>query len=128
MTMQAGVVRRWDFYWADLEPARGDEQGGLRPVLVLSNDGFNQRFDLVTVLPVIKQRGKRRSIYPFEVLLPGALIGTGVDSVLMPHQIRTITRERLLRRAGALRDPGKQGEIERRVLEHLDIEFEPEFI
>jgi mRNA interferase MazF len=36
----AGILRG-EIYWADLNPVRGREQAGLRPVLILSNDLFN---------------------------------------------------------------------------------------
>jgi mRNA interferase MazF len=125
----SGPAKRWDLYWARLEPVVGSEQGGdRRPVLVLSSDRFNWAFELVTVVPLTRLEGKRRKVYPFEVVLSPEVLGTGPASIVMPQQIRTISRKRLLKRAGALRDPGKQGEIERRILEHLDIEFEAEFI
>jgi len=64
-----GPVRRWEIHWVDLDPALGSEQGSARrPALVVSNDGFNQRFDVVTVVPMTKREGKRRRTYPFEVL------------------------------------------------------------
>ena len=122
-----GPIRRWDLYWADLEPSVGSEQGGeRRPVLVVSNDGFNAAFEVVTVLSLTKREGKRRRVYPFEVELPAEVIGTGMTSIVMPQQIRTISRRRLLERIGSLVDPAKQVEVENRLLEHLDIEFEAE--
>ena len=36
-------ILRGDIFWADLTPTRGHEQGGERPVLVLSHDTFNER-------------------------------------------------------------------------------------
>jgi mRNA-degrading endonuclease toxin of MazEF toxin-antitoxin module len=48
-----GEIRRWDVFWIDLEPHAGSEQGGeRRPAIVVSNDGFNQHFDVVTVVPL----------------------------------------------------------------------------
>jgi mRNA interferase MazF len=127
--MDVRSAKRWDLYWANLEPVVGREQAGARrPVLVLSSSRFNSRFELVTVVPLTKLEGKRRKVYPFEVILPSDVVGTGPTSIVMPHHIRTISKKRLLEHAGSLRDPGKQDEIERRILEHLDIEFEPEFI
>ncbi|HEV2148599.1 MAG TPA: type II toxin-antitoxin system PemK/MazF family toxin [Longimicrobiaceae bacterium] len=123
-----GIVRRWELYWADLDPVVGNEQGGdRRPVLVVSNDGFNRAFDLVTVISLTKLEGKRRKVYPFEVLLPPEIVGTGYTSIVMPQQIRTISRFRLLERIGMMEDVEKREEIENRLLEHLDIEFEAEF-
>ena len=53
-----GRVRRWDAFWADLEPAIGSEQGGARrPVVIVSNDRFNAAMNAVTVLPLTKLEG-----------------------------------------------------------------------
>lgn len=128
MTAWRGPVRRWELYWADLDPSVGSEQGGgRRPVLVVSNDGFNSAFELLTVVSLTKLEGKRRRVYPFEVLLPPEVVGTGFASIVMPQQIRTISRLRLLERIGVLEDERKREEIENRLLEHLDVEFEAEF-
>jgi mRNA interferase MazF len=121
-----GPVRRWEIYWVDLEPAVGSEQGGeRRPAVVVSNDGFNQHFDVVTVVPVTKRGGKKRRVYPFEVLAPD-LVGTGHESIVMPQQVRTISKRRLLERAGVLEDAAIQMDLENRLLEHLGIDFEAE--
>lgn len=45
----------------------------------------------------------------------------------MPQQVRTVSKKRLLERIGALTDAAKQEEIENRLLEHFDIQFEAEF-
>ena len=122
-----GDVSRWEIYWVDLEPHLGREQGGeRRPAIVLSNDGFNASFDVVTVLPLTKREGKQRRVYPFEVLMPADVVGTGPESIVMPHQIRTISKLRLSDRIGVLADEDLRIEIENRVLEHLGIQFEAE--
>lgn len=122
-----GPVRRWDVFWADLEPVVGSEQGGeRRPVLVISNDGFNAHMNTVTVVPLTKMEGKRRRPYTFEVVLPTGAISSGITTIVMPHQIRTISKFRLLEPLARITDADQQDEIERRLLEHLDIAFEPE--
>lgn len=120
-------VKRWDFYWADLNFPVGSEQGGeRRPVLVVSNDGFNEASSLVTIVSLTKLQGKRRKVYTHEVLLPEEILSTGFRSIVMPQQIRTISKDRLLERIGSLHDVDKQEEIINRLLEHLDIEFKAE--
>jgi mRNA-degrading endonuclease toxin of MazEF toxin-antitoxin module len=81
---------------------------------------------VVTVIPLTREAGKQRRVYPYEVLLPERLAGNPVASIIMPHQIRTISKERLRDRIGGLSDPLLQEEIESRLLEHLGIDFEPE--
>lgn len=121
-----GRVIRWELYWVDLEPHVGSEHGGERkPALVISNDGFNHHFELVTIVPLTRLEGKKRRVYPFEVLAPD-LIGTGHLTIIMPQQVRTISRKRLLERIGVLTDEPVQVQVENRLMEHLGIEFEAE--
>ena len=120
-----GRVRRWDVFWADLQPSVGSEQGGQRrPVVVISNDGFNAAMNTVTVLPLTKLEGTRRKPYAFEVLLPPGTLAKSFTSIVMPHQIRTISRIRLIEVMGRIEDRSLQEEVEDRLLEHLDIAFE----
>lgn len=120
------AVARWEVYWVDLEPHVGSEQGGeRRPAIVVSNDGFNQYFDVVTVVPMTKHEGKKRRVYPFEVLTPD-VVGTGHEGIVMPQQVRTISKKRLIERVGILADEDLRIEIENRLIEHLGIEFEAE--
>ena len=121
-----GELRRWDLVLLDLEPGDGSEQGGKRPALVISNDGFNRSFPLVTVLPLTGLAGKHRRVYSFEVVLPERAAGNPAESILMPHQIRTVSRSRVDRRLGVLRDPERGEEIEARLLDHLGIAFPSE--
>lgn len=122
-----GPVHQWELYSADLDPSVGREQAGVqRPVLVVSNDGFNRAFEVVTVLPLTKQTGKTRKAYPFEVRLPKNSAGNDLDSIIMPQQIRTISKLRLLERRGVLSDVALRREIEDRMLDHLGIDLEVE--
>lgn len=52
---------------------------------------------LVAVLPLTKKAGKRREVFPFEVRLPAKTAGNKLDSIIMPQQIRTISKTRLMR-------------------------------
>jgi mRNA interferase MazF len=122
-----GPIARWEIYWVDLESHVGREQGGEhRPGIVVSNGGFNAHFDVVTILPVTKREAQQRRAYPFEVLLPAEVVGTAFGSIVMPQQIRTISKLRLVERIGVLADADLRAQIENRLLEHLGIEFEAE--
>ncbi len=120
-----GAVLQWDLFEADLDPSVGREQGGeSRPVLIVSNDGFNKVFDVVTVLPLTKTDGKKRRVYPFEVVMPAHLAGNPLESIIMPQQIRTISKHRLLSRIGQLEGMALRREIEDRILDHLGISLD----
>lgn len=115
-------------FWADLDPSVGSEQGGeCRPVIVVSNDGVNKSLDVVTVVSATKIEGKGRKPYPFEVLLPKGTITDQFGSIVMPQQLRAISKKRLLEKIGTLEDEDFRTEIENRLLEHLDIALEEEY-
>ena len=119
-----GRVRRWDTYWADLDPGVGHEQkGNPRPVIVLSNDGFNASFGMITVVSVTKIEGKGRAVYPFEVVLPKGTITPDHGSIVLIHQIRAISKIRLMEPIGTISDEAQRADIENRILEHLGIAF-----
>jgi len=86
------VRLRWSVWRANLDPTSGHEQAGLRPVLIISNEAFNRRSGLVTVLPLTSAR---RPPHPWEVLVPAESCGLPSDSIALPHQIRTIAASRL---------------------------------
>ena len=122
-----GGVLQWELYEADLDPAVGREQGGeSRPVLIISNDGFNRSFDVITVVPLTKASNKSRRVYAFEVVLPAAAAGNPLESIVMPHQIRTISKTRLLSRIGLLSDANIKRRIEDCILDHLGINLDSE--
>ena len=62
----AGILRG-DIYWADLNPVIGSEQGGLRPVLVLSHNVFNDRSGTVIAVAITSQ--SQRAGYPLTLEL-----------------------------------------------------------
>jgi mRNA interferase MazF len=119
-------TRRWDLLLVDLETGPGSEQRGVRPALVISNDGFNRHFPLMTVLPLTKRGAKHRRAYAFEVIIPANAAGNEIESIVMPHQIRTVSSDRVVRRLGQLRARDLRAEIEDRLADHLGMGFEEE--
>jgi len=51
-------ILRGDIVWADLNPGRGREQAGQRPVLVISHDVFNERSGTVIAVALTSQPQK----------------------------------------------------------------------
>ena len=78
----------------------------------------------VTVIPLTRLEGKRRKPYAFEVLLPPGTVGANVTHIVMPHQIRTISKLRLIDVMGRIASRSLREAIEERLLEHLAIPFE----
>ncbi len=110
---------QWAVIQANLNPAIGTEQKGTRPVLIVSNEEFNQAMLDVTVLPLTSTK---RRLYPSEVLLPEGKAGQPLESIIMAHQIRTISKQRLGRLLGYLDDAQLRDEVHRAIKEHLDME------
>ena len=120
-----GPVRRWDILWADLEPIVGREQAGTRrPVLIVSSNLFSTSTQLVVIVPLTAREGKTRRFYPFEIALPTGIIDEGITPVAMTHQLRSVSKLRLLEYAGRLNEPVIQGRIEDALIAHLGIELE----
>ena len=93
-------VLRGDIVWADLNPAKGHEPAGLRPVLILSPEVFNDRSGIVIAMALTSQPQKA-----------GFPLTMEITSVSMPKptwvkisQIRTLSVERLGKRMGHVSD------------------------
>lgn len=97
-----GFPRRGEIWLVDFNPARGHEQAGIRPALVVQSDVMNQSaWGTVVVLAVSKATEvKRKGILNVE--LGKGEGGLRLDSVVKCHQIYTIDRSRLIRRFGHL--------------------------
>ncbi len=93
----AGILRG-EIYWADLNPVRGREQAGLRPVLILSNDLFNRRSGTVIAMAITSQ--PQRAGFPLTFTLPEDKLSK--RSWVKISQVRTISVERLGKRLAAL--------------------------
>lgn len=99
-------ILRGHVYWADLERLRGHEQGGQRPVLVISHDLFNERSETVIALAITSQQ--QRAPYPLTWKFPPGSMPR--DSWVKISQVRTLSGERLGAAIGHL-DEGDLQEI-----------------
>jgi len=80
-------ILRGDIRWADLNPVRGSEQGGLRPVLILSQDIFNARSGTVIAMAITNQPKKTAFLSPWSLAPPPCRKNPGsrsARSVLLP--------------------------------------------
>jgi mRNA interferase MazF len=91
-------ILRGDIIWADLNPVKGREQAGLRPVLIVSHEVFNERSGTVIALAVTSQLPKAGFPLTFELksrALPKR-------SWVKISQIRTLSVERLGKKIGKI--------------------------
>ena len=93
-------MNQYDVYLADLNPTVGREQQGKRPVLIISNN-YENLLDVVTILPLTSLK-KNRWVYPNELLLKHEL---EKPSLVLCQQIRTISKQRLVKRLTNIENP-----------------------
>jgi mRNA interferase MazF len=91
-------ILRGEVYWADLNPVKGREQAGLRPILIISHEALNRYSGTVIALALTSQ--PQRAGFP---------LTHQIESLRMPKrswvkigQIRTLSVERLGKRVGSL--------------------------
>jgi mRNA interferase MazF len=95
------IVRRGEIWLADLNPIRGSEQAGVRPVLILQND-LVSKFS-TTALTIPLTTNLRRASLPTCVHISKGDGGLASDSVALCHQLRVLDRTRLQRKLGSIR-------------------------
>ncbi len=84
-------ILRGEIRWADLNPVRGREQAGLRPVLILSHDVFNERSGTVIAMALTSQ--PQRAGFPLTLELKAVRLPK--RSWVKISQIRTLAVERI---------------------------------
>jgi len=87
-------ILRGNIYWADLNPVIGSEQGGLRPVLIISHDVINERSGTVIAVALTSQ--PQRAGYPLTFELSSTKLLK--NSWVKISQIRTLSVKRIRRK------------------------------
>ncbi len=91
----AGILRG-SIYWADLNPVRGHEQAGRRPVVVLSHNVFNDRSGTVIAMAITSQ--EQRAGFPLTHELKNPI--QGKQAWVKISQIRTLSVDRVGKKIG----------------------------
>ncbi len=89
-------ILRGEIRWADLNPVRGSEQGGLRPVLIISQNIFNERSGTVIALAITSQ--EQRAGFPLTLELTSDDLPK--KSWVKISQIQTLAVERIGKKIG----------------------------
>ncbi len=110
--MVTGAVERFTVWHVNLNPTKGSEQAGYRPVLVISPDEMNQHLNTVIVAPMTT----RKRDWPTRV----SIHHQGKDGEVALDQIRTLDKSRLVQGLGIL-----ESTYHERVLDVLAEMFSP---
>lgn len=90
-----------DIYLADLNPTKGREQKGKRPVVIISGNTMNKNFGVFIVCPV---SSKVKNYAGCVRLKKDKVNKLAEDSEIITFQIRTIAKERMIKKIGEITD------------------------
>ena len=111
---------RGEIWLAGLNPPKGSEQGGIRPVIIFQNNIIS-RFSTTTITIPLTTNLRRASL-PSSLKIPAGQGGLDRDSVALCHQLRVIDKTRLKKRLGQL-DSKVIANLEAKVLLTLGYQF-----
>jgi len=89
-------VLRGSIYWADLDPTRGHEQSGTRPVVILSHDVFNERSGTVIAMAITSRPQKAGFPLTYEMTQPLQTKRAWIKI----SQVRTLSTDRIGKKIG----------------------------
>lgn len=92
--------KRGEIYYVNLDPTKGSEQAGRRPVLILQNDIGNQSSPTTIAAPLTTKSFSK--IYPINVAIPKGVAGLKENSTVILSQVRVIDKKRLESKVGNL--------------------------
>ena len=96
-------MKRGDIYIANINPRSGSEQTGIRPVIIISHDGFNTttNWNSIIIVPISTSE-KQAKRTPTTVFLSKESSGLDKDSNVLCHQITTLDKSKLHKKIGTL--------------------------
>ena len=92
-------MKQREIWMAELNPVRGSEQQGIRPVVIISGNAMNDHLGICIVCPLTTQIKHYAGCL---VVRSSVSNGLAKDSEIITFQIRTIAGERLLQRIGEI--------------------------
>jgi len=92
-------MKQGEIWYADLNPSKGGEQAGLRPVVVISGNLLNQHLSVVIVMPLTT---KIKNYKGNPVLSPSKTNGLKTESEVLVFHIRSVSKDRLVRKLGVM--------------------------
>ena len=96
------TIKRGDIFFADLNPVVGSEQGGIRPVLVISNNTENRYSPTIIIAPITSRTHTKAKLPTHTEVKDCDKLDK--DSIILLEQIRTIDKQRLKQYMGMMPD------------------------
>ncbi|MDO8953882.1 MAG: type II toxin-antitoxin system PemK/MazF family toxin [Gammaproteobacteria bacterium] len=111
-------MRRAEIYYINLDPANSSINLKKTRVLIVSNNANNKAANTITVLPIIASILK---VHPFEVLIEASDSGLNRAAKAQCHQIRTISKSRLIGQKLGQLDTALMHKIDNAIRLHLSL-------
>ena len=92
-------MKQAEIWYADLNPTKGSEQAGLRPVVVVSGNLLNEHLTVVIVIPLTT---KIKNYKGNPVLMPTKLNGLKSESEMLVFHVRSVSKDRLVKKIGSI--------------------------
>lgn len=92
-------MKQRDIWLADLNPVKGSEQRGIRPVVIISGNAMNDNLNIAIICPL---SSKIKQYAGCIVLQKDEQNGLSDDSEIITFQVRTIAQERLIKKLGQI--------------------------
>ncbi|MFH1711191.1 MAG: type II toxin-antitoxin system PemK/MazF family toxin [Nanoarchaeota archaeon] len=93
-------IKRGDIVLAGLEPVKGSEQGGVRPVLIIQNDEGNKYSPTTIIAPITSKEFTKE--FPTNVEMSKQESKLNSNSTVLLNQIRTIDKSRIIKKISSL--------------------------
>jgi len=90
-------MKQGEIWFANLNPSKGSEQAGLRPVVILSGNLLNQHLNVVIVAPLTTKTKKYKGN---PILAPAKANGLKAESEMLIFHIRSISKDRMVNKIG----------------------------
>ncbi len=101
-------MKQGEIWFANLNPSKGSEQAGLRPVVIISGNLLNQHLSVVIVVPLTTKIKKYKGN---PVLFPSKANGLKAESEMLVFHIRSVSKDRMVNKVGNI----EPTEIERSI-------------
>jgi mRNA interferase MazF len=90
-------MKQGEIWYANLDPSKGSEQAGFRPVVIISGNLLNQHLPIVIVVPLTSQIKNYKGN---PVLKPSDMNGLKTESEMLVFHIRSVSKDRLVEKLG----------------------------